>query len=99
MNQTNKDIKITAEFGLTCDFPTKKAHFMHLLNALKKKGYNVKEEIIEVDKDEFEIFIEYNGHKTKIFTNIDPKAKEAILDSNLELRISDVVAKIEQAIK
>jgi hypothetical protein len=101
MNQdTNKTIRLKADLSLSCDFPTKKANFHHLVTALQKRGYNVVEEIndLEDSRGENEIYVEHGGNSYKVFTSIDPKAKDAIIDSNLDLRITDVVSRIENII-
>src|SRR4051812_7062969 len=97
---TNKTIKLKADLSLSCDFPTKKANFHHLGEKLKQRGYNVTEEINVLDdsRGENEIYVEHNGNSYKVFTSFDPKAKDAIIDSNLEFRINDVIAKIENII-
>jgi hypothetical protein len=96
----SKELKLKAELCLSCDFPTRKANFLHLCNALTKKGYIVEKEIHDMadNRGENEIYVEHNGKYHKVFTSIDPSAKQAIIDSTLDLRQSEVIAKIENII-
>jgi hypothetical protein len=96
-----KELKLKAELCMSCDFPTRKHNFHKLCIELRKKGYKVEEEVIDMNdsRGEQEIYVNNKGTWYKVFTSIDPKAKEAILDNTLDLRIHDVINKIENIIK
>jgi hypothetical protein len=96
-----KVVKLKAEICLSCDFPTRKLNFHKLCNELRKRGYEVEEEVKDMmdSRGEQEIYVEHDGIWYKVFTSIDPTAKEAILDNTLDLRLHDVINKIENKIK
>jgi len=93
-----KKITLRAEMNLCDEFPTKKFNFNKLCQELTKKGYEVESNILEtMSSTELNdiILIQENKKEIKIFTCSDPYAKEAILDSNLSSRLSEVLEKIE----
>jgi hypothetical protein len=96
-----KIVKLKAELCMSCDFPTRKHNFHLLCNELRKRGYKVDEEVKDMmdSRGEQEIYVEHEGIWYKIFTSTDLKAKEAILDNTLDLRLSDVINKIEKILK
>ncbi len=98
---SDKTIVIRADFNMCDEFPTKKSNFNKLCNELRKKGYTVKDTIYESmgSVEVNDIIITLGNNDYKIFTSSDPYAKDAIMDSNLYIRIPDVIEKIEKVIK
>ncbi len=95
-------IILKGEFNLCDEFPTKKFNFDKLCKELIKKGYQVEEKIVEsmgsLEKNEISIILD-KDKEIKLFTSSDPYAKDAILDSDLYSRLSDVIKKVEQLLE
>ena len=94
-------IKLKAEIDLNEAFPTHKLNFHKFADALRKKGYTVKETVTDVmcGNGRFEIYFQYDGKGGKILTNMDPYSKLAILDSDVELHTNELIKLIEDYIK
>lgn len=94
-------IKLKAEIDLNDLFPTRKQNFHKFADFLRKKGYTVKETVIDLmcGNGRFEIFFQYDGKGGKILTNMDPYSKSAIMDSDLELHTDELIELIENNIK
>lgn len=99
--ESAKKITLKAELNRCDEFPSKKHDFLQLCNELKKKGYSVEQKLEETmgSAEKYEISLVKEGKDFKIFTNSDPYAKEAIIDSSLSERITDVINKIEKMTK
>jgi hypothetical protein len=105
MTESTKDqakpiIKLKAKIDLNEEFPTRKLNFHKFADLLRKKGYTVKETVIDVmcGSGRFEISFQYDSKGGKILTNIDPYSKMAILDSDVELHTNELIKLIEDYI-
>ena len=94
-------ISLNAYIDLNDEFPSRKLIFHKFADSLRKKGYSVKETVIDVmnSNGRFEISFEYEGKGGKILTNTDPYSKMAIFHSDLDLHINELIKTIEDYIK
>ena len=99
-NQSRPVISLDAYIDLNDEFPSRKIIFHKFADTLRNKGYSVKETVTDVmnSNGRFEISFEYEGKRGKILTNTDPYSKMAILHSDLDLHINELIKIIEDNI-